>query len=346
MQMTNTSRPGLIAAWLFILAGLIALMVTVGGATRLTDSGLSITEWDLVMGSLPPMSDAAWAEVFEKYKTIPEYEEVNFGMSLAEFKEIFWWEWSHRNLGRFIGLFVFFPLLYWSVRGVVKGGLRLRLWAIFLLVGLQGAIGWFMVASGLSERVDVSQYRLALHLGTAFILFGLVVWQWIALVRPPGRAATKAGLGRLTLVFGAALFCQIILGAFVAGLRAGKTYNTWPLMDGQFVPEGYFNGAAGLSHMFETIEAVQFNHRTGAYLIFVFAAFLMLKTWNGGKARGYGAAIFCGVFLQMLLGIWTLVAVVPMSLGLLHQLGALMLLALTIVAAYDLSGSKTISPQN
>ena len=340
MESTNTARPGLIAAWLTVLALLIALMVTVGGATRLTDSGLSITEWDLLMGTLPPLSEAGWAEVFEKYKTIPEYAQVNYGMSLAEFKEIFWWEWGHRNLGRFIGLYVFFPLLLWSVRGTVRGGLRWRLWGLFLLVGLQGAIGWFMVASGLSERVDVSQYRLALHLGTAFILFGLVVWQAVALMRPPGRASGRGG-GGLVKLFGVALFAQIILGAFVAGLRAGKTFNTFPLMDGRFVPEGYFPGAAGITHLFESIAAVQFNHRLGAYVIFALAALVLLRLWAAGaKARPYGLAIFLGVFAQFLLGVFTVVNAVPLWLGLAHQFGALALLALTIIAAYDLTPAR------
>ena len=340
MQTTNTDRPRLISGWLILLAVLIALMVTVGGATRLTDSGLSITEWDLVTGTLPPLGEEAWEAELEKYRQIPEYEQVNFGMSLAEFKQIYYWEWGHRLLGRVIGMFVLVPLLWWSIRGTVKGGLRWRLWGLFFLVGLQGAIGWFMVASGLSERIDVSQYRLALHLGTAFILFGLVVWQALALIRPPGRAANGEGLGRLAGLFGVALFAQIILGAFVAGLRAGKTYNTWPLMDGEFIPSGYFPGAVGISHLFESIAAVQFNHRIGAYVMFALAAYVMLRTWRAGRARPYGVLIFLGIFAQMLMGIWTVVTAVPLWLGLAHQLGALLLLALTIVATYDLTGRR------
>ncbi|MEM9235009.1 MAG: COX15/CtaA family protein, partial [Pseudomonadota bacterium] len=336
--------PGLISTWLFALAAIIAVMVTIGGATRLTDSGLSITEWNLVTGTIPPLSEEAWEEELEKYRQIPEYQEINRGMSMAAFKEIYYWEWGHRQMGRFIGLFVLLPLLWWSARGVVRGGLRRRLWGIFALVCLQGVIGWFMVASGLSERTDVSQYRLALHLGTAFILFGLVVWQAMALRRPPGRAAGSHGLGPLTLVFGIALFVQITLGAFVAGLRAGWTYNTWPLMDGDFVPAGYFADGPRFLDLFESIAAVQFNHRIGAYVLFAFAAWILIRAWRAGPSvRPYGIAIFAGVFLQMLLGIWTLVAAVPMSLGLLHQLGALALLALTIVCAYDLSGKPSSS---
>lgn len=340
MTHQDTSRPALISGWLFALAILIAVMVTVGGATRLTDSGLSITEWDLVTGTLPPLSDAAWEAELEKYRQIPEYQLVNKGMSMADFKVIYYWEWGHRFLGRIIGLFVLLPLLWWSWRGVVTGSLRLRLWGIFALVGLQGVIGWFMVASGLSERVDVSQYRLALHLGTAFILFGLVVWQGMALRRPPGRAAGEHGLGRLTIIFMGALFVQIILGAFVAGLRAGWTYNSWPLMDGDFVPQGYWQN--GAMSVFEGIAAVQFNHRIGAYVLFAFAALIMVRAWKYLAARPYGIAVFAGVFAQMLLGIWTLVAFVPIWLGLAHQLGALALLALTIVAVYDLSGKRRI----
>ncbi len=331
-----------VAIWLAVMAVLIALIVTVGGATRLTDSGLSITEWDLILGTLPPLSDAAWEEAFAEYKQIPEYTRVNAGMSMAAFKEIYWWEWGHRNLGRFIGLAFLFPLIWFSVRGVVTGGLRWRLWGLFALICVQGALGWYMVASGLSERVDVSQYRLALHLGTAFILFCLIIWQILALVRPQGqRAAPRLGVFALLLL--GATFVQVILGAFVAGLRAGSTYNTWPLMDGRFVPEGYFSVPARFIDAFETIAAVQFNHRIGAYVLFGLALAFAIAAWRGART-GYGVAIFAAVLVQALIGIWTLLAAVPLWLGLVHQLGALGVLTVMIITAYDLTRPALSSP--
>ncbi len=334
--MDEQQRP--VVIWLTAMAGLIAIMVTVGGATRLTDSGLSITEWDLILGSLPPLSAADWAEAFEKYKTIPEYTHVNWGMSLNEFKTIYWWEWAHRNLGRFIGLAFLFPLIWFSVRGAVKGGLRWRLWGLFLLICLQGAIGWYMVSSGLSERVDVSQYRLALHLGTAVILFGLIVWQVLALMGPGGQRQLAGGnrLGLFATVLVAATFAQVILGAFVAGLRAGMTYNTWPLMDGAFFPTAYFSADPHWQDAFETMAAVQFNHRIGAYILFAMAAAFLVFAWRAER-RTEGAVVFGAVFSQMLLGIWTLVAAVPLWLGLAHQLGALIVLTVMIWSAYRLT---------
>lgn len=321
------------------MAGLIALMVTVGGATRLTDSGLSITEWALLLGALPPMNDADWAVAFDKYRQIPEYTQVNAGMSLAAFKEIYWWEWGHRNLGRFIGLAHLFPLVWFSVRGIVRGGLRLRLWGLFLLICVQGAIGWYMVASGLSERVDVSQYRLALHLGTAIVLFCLIIWQILALIRGQGRHAPPVGAGRMPLVLLGLTFIQVELGAFVAGLRAGKTYNSWPLMEGRFVPADYFGTPAQVSDAFDRIAAVQFNHRMGAYILLAAAVVFAVQAVRGGYAR-YGMAVLGAVLAQAVLGIWTLVTAVPMSLGLLHQLGALGVLSVVILAAYDLTPSS------
>ena len=335
----DTANPGAVRLWLIVCAVLIAVMVCVGGATRLTDSGLSITEWDLVMGALPPLSTADWEEAFALYRQIPEYERVNAGMSLSEFKSIYWWEWGHRNLGRFIGLVFLLPLAWFSLRGAVRGGLRLRLWGLFALVCLQGAIGWYMVASGLSERVDVSQYRLALHLGTALVLFCLVVWQILALTRPRGQRA-EAGLGAWALAGLALAFGQVTLGAFVAGLRAGLSYNTWPLMDGRFVPEGYFGDSARASDLFERVAAVQFNHRIGAYVLLAFAAAFAWRAARAGAAR-YGAMPLAAVAGQAVLGIWTLLAAVPLWLGVAHQAGALFVLSAFVWSAYALVSPRT-----
>ncbi|MEM6747401.1 MAG: COX15/CtaA family protein [Pseudomonadota bacterium] len=326
-----------IALWLFAMAGLIALMVVIGGATRLTDSGLSITEWDLVMGTLPPLSTADWDEAFALYRQIPEYTRVNAGMTLEEFKFIFWWEWGHRNLGRFIGLAFLIPMIVFWVQGRVTGALRWRLPGLFLLIGLQGAIGWYMVSSGLSERVDVSQYRLALHLSTALLLFSLIVWQAAALVQPRGfLGAEDPWLGRLALGLLGVSSVQIVLGAFVAGLRAGSTYNTWPLMDGAFVPAGYFGQSPAFFDLFERIEAVQFNHRTMAYVVTAVAAAFVWRAVRGRQLRIAGA-VGGAVGLQVILGIWTIVAAVPLWLGLAHQAGALLILSAVVVAVYGLT---------
>ena len=328
--------------WLIAMAVLIAVMVCVGGATRLTDSGLSITQWDLVMGALPPLSQADWEAAFALYREIPEYQRVNAGMTLGEFKSIYWWEWGHRNLGRFIGLAFLLPLIVFSVTGRVRGRFRLALWGLFALVCLQGAIGWYMVASGLSERVDVSQYRLALHLGTALVLFGLVVWTVLTLGSGRGRAS-GVGLGGwawagLILAFG-----QVTLGAFVAGLRAGSTFNSWPLMDGRFVPEGYFGEPATVLDPFERIAAVQFNHRIGAYLLLAFAALFAWRAWRSGASR-YGVAPLAAVTGQAALGIWTLLAAVPLWLGVAHQAGALVVLTAFLWSAFALSPARSPSP--
>ena len=333
-------RPVMI--WLFIVAGLIAGMVMVGGATRLTDSGLSITEWAPISGALPPLSDATWEAAFEKYKTIPEYQTVNYGMSLAEFKVIFWWEWGHRLYGRFLGLAFLLPLIFFSAKGLIDRTLGGRLAILFVLGGLQGVIGWWMVASGLSDRVDVSQYRLATHLGLAVILFGGVLWTAFDLQHGRRRMADAMPLAPWALGLAGAIYMQIILGAFVAGLRAGKTYNTWPLMDGRIVPEGYFTATPGLSDMFETFAAVQFNHRLGAYLVCGLAIFVVwraLQTSLRSRAVRLGAAVAC----QFLLGIWTVLAATPIALGLAHQAGALALFALALHLAHGAMGAMSMT---
>ncbi|MEM1379655.1 MAG: COX15/CtaA family protein [Pseudomonadota bacterium] len=334
-----------VAVWLIIMAALIAVMVVVGGATRLTDSGLSITQWDLVMGTLPPLSPADWQEAFALYKQIPEYERVNAGMSLEDFKFIFWWEWGHRNLGRFIGLAFLIPYAVFWATGRLNGALKLKLGGLFLLICLQGAIGWYMVSSGLSERVDVSQYRLALHLSTALILFSLIVWQAAALLRPRGfLQPSDPWLPRLGVGLLAAVSAQIVMGAFVAGLRAGTAYNTWPLMNERFVPEGYFGEVPRFSDLFERIEAVQFNHRTFAYVIVALAAVFVWRAWRDGH-REVAAAVGATIGLQVVLGIWAILAIVPLWLGLAHQAGAVAILAVTVTSLYGLSGQGQRAPK-
>src|ERR1700719_3750813 len=230
---TRDLRP--VRWWLIAVAVLIAIMVLVGGATRLTESGLSIVEWKPVTGTLPPLNDAQWTAAFEAYKTIPQYRELNASMSLSEFKTIFWWEWSHRLLGRVIGAVYLLPFLYFLWRGGMSAELKRRLWLVFGLGALQGAVGWWMVASGLSERVEVSQYRLATHLVLALLIFAAIVWTLRRLGdRPPLRVSVRMKITGVALVV--LTFVQLYLGALVAGLRAGLVYNTWPAIDGAFIP--------------------------------------------------------------------------------------------------------------
>ena len=330
----DEARPRRIMSnWLLVMCLLTALMVIVGGATRLTDSGLSITEWKPVTGAVPPLSVEAWESEFEKYRQIPEYEIVNRGMSLDEFKTIYWWEWGHRLLGRLIGIAFLLPLIFFAVKGWVGRRLGVKLFGLFLLGGAQGALGWYMVQSGLTARVDVSQYRLAAHLGLAVFLFAAMLWVALDLRQREPVLKPVTGLGWGALALAAGVYAQIILGAFVAGLRAGRTYTTWPLMDGRFFPEQYFADAAGFNDLFETIAAVQFNHRIGAYLVALGGLWFFLaarRTVFEGRAR----MVLAMILAQIVLGISTLVAATPIGLGLAHQAGALAVLSAALFAAH------------
>jgi len=331
-----------IAIWLFAVCGLIAAMVVLGGLTRLTGSGLSITEWKPVHGALPPLSIAQWQEEFDAYKAIPQYERINKDMTLDEFKGIFWWEWAHRNLGRLIGVAFLVPFLIFLFQGRVERALLPRLIGLFVLGGMQGALGWFMVMSGLKDRVDVSQYRLVAHLGLALAIYAAILWTALPLWRGewPGPQA-KHPMFRGSLVVLTLVAIQILLGGFVAGLDAGLTYNTWPLMDGMFVPDGAF------SHWlapFEDIATVQFDHRVMAYV--VTAAIVAL--WLAGRRQGLSGfarttshVLLAAVGFQVLLGIWTLLETVPIWLAAAHQLGAVALLTASVLHVSALgSGAK------
>ncbi|WP_411817980.1 COX15/CtaA family protein [Hyphococcus sp. DH-69] len=321
-----------IAIWLLVMCGLVALMIIVGGATRLTDSGLSITEWRPVTGAIPPLNEAHWLSEFEKYKTIPEYEEVNYGMTLQEFKAIYWWEWGHRFLGRLIGIAFLVPMVVFMATGQVKKPLALKLLGLFVLGGLQGVLGWWMVSSGLADRVDVSQYRLAAHLSLAVIVFAAQFW--LALDLWPVKTLVvepKLRIGAIALSIG--IFAQMILGAFVAGLRAGRTFNTWPLMDGKIIPDGYFTAHPRFHDLFETMAAVQFNHRLGAYLLAGAVLWFWLAARNSTlKRRTNMLAAMIG--LQILLGIWTVLAATPIGLGLAHQAGAILVFAASLYVTH------------
>lgn len=314
--------------WLYVLALFVLLMVMIGGATRLTDSGLSITEWKPISGAIPPLSLQDWNAEFDAYKQIPEYEQINKGMSLAEFKGIFWWEWGHRFLGRFIGLVFLIPFLVFLFQRRLDWKLAPSLAVLFFLGGFQGFLGWWMVSSGLSERVDVSQYRLAAHLGAACVLFISIIWVARRL-RPAQVMWVQKGWPALIAGLGLLVFLQIVAGAFVAGLDAGFSHNTWPLMAGKFVPSGLAMLDPLWINSFENIITVQFNHRMIAYLIFVVVVGLTWRAWNKTQfdgVHGWMATIAILTLVQVILGILTLIYVVPLYLALAHQVTAFILI--------------------
>jgi len=327
--------------WLIAVAALIAAMVLVGGATRLTEAGLSIVEWKPLTGALPPLSQAEWMQAFEAYKQIPQYRELNAGMSLADFKTIFWWEWSHRLLGRFIGAAYLLPFLWFLWRGGLGSDLKRRLWLIFGLGALQGAVGWWMVASGLSERVEVSQYRLATHLLLALLIFAGIVWTLRRLTEQPFLSAPSRLKVSSWILLGLT-FLQLYLGALVAGLRAGRVYNTWPDIDGALIPSSarLFFEQPWWRNLFDNTLTVQFEHRMVAYMLLA-AAILHALDALTSKAHGpvVRGAVWLGiaVLLQATLGILTLLHQVPIDLALTHQGVAIIVLTLAVCQAERLT---------
>jgi cytochrome c oxidase assembly protein subunit 15 len=325
-----------VRAWLWTVATFVIAMIVVGGATRLTQSGLSITEWKPIHGIIPPIGEAEWLEEFDKYRQIPEYQLINKGMSLAEFQFIFWWEWSHRLLGRVIGLVFFVPFVVFAVTGRIRREMLPRIGALFVLGGLQGAIGWWMVSSGLTERTDVSQYRLAVHLTLACIILAATVWIAEGFRSRRSAFEESPALNRTAKLLVGALLVQIFLGGLVAGLDAGYIYNTWPLMDGEWIPDGLLATQPWWINFFENHLTVQFVHRIGAYAVLALAVwhFIQASRTALDAAVVRGAAIVLGVVvLQAAIGIATLLAVVPLSLGLLHQFTAAILLTVAVVHA-------------
>lgn len=326
-----------ISIWLLAVAALVVATLLVGGATRLTESGLSITEWKPVTGVVPPLTEAQWHVEFDKYKAIPQYREVNRGMTLSEFKVIFWWEWGHRLLGRAIGAVFLLPFLFFLWRGFIGSGLRWQLWTLFGLGALQGGVGWWMVYSGLSDRVSVSQYRLAFHMTLACVIYAGIVWTWRGLTpravpQMPARIRISAG------VLVVLVLLQIYLGALVAGLDAGLTYNTWPLIDGALVPaaERLWFLTPAWRNIFENDLMVQFLHRMMAYALWGFAVWHALDIW---KNLRHGAAVTAALWIaiivtgQAVIGIVTLLYQVPISLALLHQGVAIVILTIATLHA-------------
>ncbi len=333
---------GFVRAWLIVLFALVVVMIAVGGLTRLTDSGLSITEWALVSGAVPPMSAEAWALEFEKYRQIPEYQLQNKGMSLEEFKVIYWWEWGHRQLGRVIGIvwaIGFFGLL--ATRKMPAGWTQ-RLGLLGVLGGLQGAIGWWMVSSGLTgTMLDVASYRLAVHLGLAFVILGFITWFVLQISRDE-RELMQARRNAEKRLFGMSTglmhftFLQILLGALVAGIDAGRSFTDWPLMGGSFLPLDFWMPELGLRNFFENAGLVQFIHRMTAYIILIYA----VVVWRRGqqsahpKTRAAFNAVMIGIVAQVVMGIVTVLYAAPWQVAIVHQLLAVVLWVLILRARF------------
>ncbi|MAU52600.1 MAG: heme A synthase [Roseovarius sp.] len=331
-----------IRLWLLVLFALVVAMIAVGGLTRLTDSGLSITEWKPVAGALPPMSDADWQEEFDKYRAIPQYELLNKGMSLAEFKYIYWWEWGHRQLGRVIGLVWALGFLGFLVARQIPRGWAGRLLLLGALGGAQGAIGWWMVASGFGEgMIAVASYRLATHLGLAFVILGLIAWSVFALGREE-RELMQARRAREVKLFGLSTglmhvaFLQILLGALVAGIDAGRSYTDWPLMAGGFLPPDMMGLTPWWRNLFENPGTVQFIHRMSGYLLLAFAVVVWLRGRRSAHAatRGAFTAVLAVLLLQILLGIMTVLYIAPWHLAIAHQFVAVVLWVLVLRARF------------
>ncbi|MFC3123539.1 COX15/CtaA family protein [Pseudoroseomonas globiformis] len=327
--------------WLLGIAFMIWVMVALGGATRLTGSGLSIMEWAPISGMLPPLSQTEWERLYELYRTIPQYQIVNQGFGLEGFKQIFWLEWLHRLWGRLIGLAFALPLAWFWLRGRIPSGLKPRLLLLFLLGGAQGAVGWFMVASGFeADRTAVSPYRLVVHLGLALLLYGVVLWTAMGLFRP-GRDAPPhpSGLRRLAHGTAGLVVLAMLAGGFTAGIHAGFAYNTFPLMEGRLIPDGYAQLSPFIHNFTANIAAVQFNHRFLATLAAcgaVGAAFWGAAALPASFARTSLLALGWVVALQYALGVATLLLVVPAWLGTLHQTVAVAVLTATLAALHGL----------
>ena len=327
-------RPAALARWLWAVALLVVIVVGVGGITRLTESGLSITEWRPVSGVLPPLNEADWVKEFEKYKQIPEYKEINRGMSLAGFKAIFFWEWLHRILGRVVGMAMILPLAWYAWRRAIPAGYAGRLLALTSLVGLQGALGWWMVASGLEYRTDVSHFRLAAHLLTALFLLAGLVWtarDLDALARDPSARPARLTGGGIAVI--AILFVQLLLGAWVAGLNAGFVANTWPLMNDHLVPEGIdWAGGAWLALTNDPF-LIHFLHRWWSWIAAL--ALLLLARNLAQRGAGREARLLVAVVaVQMLLGIWTVISGVSMWVAVAHQVVGAILVAIAAAALH------------
>ena len=340
LRISAEANRRMIRVWLYFICLLVAAMVIVGGATRLTDSGLSITEWKPLLGAIPPLNQQDWLEAFHKYKLIPEFQQINSDMTLAGFKLIYWWEWAHRFLGRFVGIAFFVPMVFFWGAGKLESWLKPRLVLLFILGGLQGAIGWWMVKSGLVERVDVSQYRLAVHLTLACLIFAYGFWVARGLAphsAKPSTSGLRAQAGLISLL----VLVQIFIGGLVAGLDAGLAFNTWPKMDGVWIPGDLWIMRPHWINLFENLKTVQFIHRLGAYLVFVLAAFHAFSSLRGDVQFPHqtrAVLLFLLVSSQAALGIMALLLLVPFNWAIAHQFGAIIVLGFAMAHWRGLKG--------
>ena len=332
MYIENNLLKKHISSWLMLMFFLVAFMIVVGGLTRLTDSGLSITKWELFSGILPPLSEAKWLDYFEEYKKIPEYKLQNYSMSISEFKVIFWWEWAHRLLGRLIGIGFLIPLIYFSFK--IKLTKLLNLYLIFFLICFQGFMGWYMVTSGLVDRLDVSHFRLSIHLVIAFLILSLILWSYLKL-NLDIKNQSKLNIF-FPLIFLILIFFQIIIGAFVSGMDAGLIYNSWPMMGNTYFPddnkfENLFNINA-----FSDASLVQFLHRNLAYIILFFYFWILFKIYKYQIKNSFFAISLLGFFLltQVILGILTLINGAQIVLASMHQLSSVFLVSTAVYFLY------------
>jgi heme a synthase len=340
---TGRAQPRAVAAWLLVCCALVFALVVVGGVTRLTHSGLSITEWQPIVGTLPPLSETQWNDAFAKYQATPEYRQVNHGMKLGAFKDIFWWEYVHRLLGRLVGCAFIVPLFWFAARGRLPPtrGLTTKLFGIFLLGALQGALGWYMVQSGLVDDPRVSQLRLTAHLGLALLIFAAMFWTALTLLRPTGPVDVRVQrLFRAAASLATLIFVMALSGGLVAGIRAGFAYNTFPLMNGSVVPPDIMLIRPWYMNFVNNIATVQFDHRLIAWTLL---ALVPLWWWGvratlgiPGRARVASHLFLAMLFVQVTLGISTLLLVVPLPLAALHQAGAVLLFAAALNAAHAL----------
>ena len=342
IEINNKYKP-YIAQWLLVMFFLVSIMIIIGGLTRLTDSGLSITEWEIFKGFFPPVSKSTWIEYFEAYKKIPEFQLQNFSMSLSEFKVIFWWEWFHRFFGRLIGLCFLLPLIYFSFK--IKLINLLHYYLIFLLICFQGFIGWYMVSSGLVDRVDVSHYRLSVHLLIAFLILSLILWNYLKLIK------IKSTLNKLNpiipLLFIILIFTQIVIGAFVSGMDAGKIYNSWPLMGNSYFPDD--NNIINLFKLsaFNDPSLVQFIHRNLAYVIVIFYLFIVYKIYKAKMFGLYKSVNVLGILLifQIILGIVTVIYGAQIYIASVHQISSIFLVSACIYF-YFINTKSNLQPSN
>ncbi|MCM2288870.1 MAG: COX15/CtaA family protein [Sulfuritalea sp.] len=329
--MNTSNQQRAVAWWLFACCAMVFLTMVVGGVTRLTHSGLSIVEWKPLIGALPPLSHADWLELFAKYQQTPEFIKRNHDMTLDGFQFIFWWEWAHRLSGRLIGVVFFVPYVWFLLRGHLRGAMAAKVFGFFILGGLQGAMGWYMVKSGLVDDPRVSQYRLAAHLGLAFVLFGLMFWTGLGILQRRTVAPAPTFTTRLGNWLVALVFIMVLSGALVAGIRAGLAYNTFPLMNGHFLPPESFVVDPWWLNFFTNMALVQFDHRMIAWLLMGLIPWYSWRIWNEApEARTPALVLTLWLAVQVTLGIATLLLQVPVALGAAHQAGAMVLFGLLL----------------